>query len=150
MPSRRNVCTTVFVFACCNWTAPLAAAPRIEQVNCPAFIDAASVHVANAPAGWTPFTQSSLKLKNIGVTYGPPQELADSVPVSDKTRKGKSVVKWQLDARPSEPKWVKCIYGDGHEVTLTKELAATTSECLATITLKAGETTIDMRCKSEQ
>lgn len=148
MSIRPRTSITIFFVACCSWTAPLIAAPRIERVVCPAFIDAASIQITNVPAGWTPFTQSSLKLRNIGITYGPPQELADSVPVSDKTSRGRTIVKWDLDARPSEQKWVKCVYGGGDEVALTKELAASTSECNATIVRKAGDTTIELWCKS--
>lgn len=139
-----------FLISLCAATPVTAsAAPRTERITCPSRIDAASVNVSIPPPGWSPFIQQSLELNGVGVSYGPPEELADSVPVSDKTHEGKSVVTWELDTRHNESKWVRCTYGSGGEFALKRELARSTSRCVATYSQKPGQTIIDMRCWSE-
>ncbi len=102
----------------------------------------------NAPAGWTPFVVGDLRLTGIGIMFGPPAEEADAVPYSTVDVKDGHTSTWHFSAEDHDPKWVKCFYGQGWNVTLSKKLDDSTTECVAKYknTKLPGRPPVEMRC----
>lgn len=119
-----------------------------QDTTCPATLSPANVHIVDAPAGWTPFTASSLRLSAIGIMSGPPETREMARPDSAVKTKDGSVVKWTLSTAPGEQAWMSCSYGKDVALTLSKPLQTGLKECTAIYkNTKPGDAAIAFSCK---
>ena len=127
--------------------APVAGAAE-QRIECPPTVSEQDVAL-HAPAGWTAFVPSALRLHSAAPMSGPPSDKADLVPTSVQKRRNGSTERWELGAPLPGGTWMSCGYGLGNEVVLSRRIADDTSECTVAYTKnRYGSMDLDIRCKS--
>lgn len=108
-----------------------------QKIDCPLTIAATSIRVENAATGWTPFIAASLYLNSAAPIYGPPDARGDIADFTTRMSKTEWSYTYQLDGHTDGGKWLRCSYGENHEITLSRPIEDSTREC--TITYRRGK-----------
>lgn len=120
-----------------------------QHIVCPPEIPASSVQLANTAPEWKTFVSSPLLLHNAAPTSGPPEVLGQLRGETIHRDKQTWTERYSLHGRYPDGKWLQCDYGMLNEVSLSKRLDDSTTEC--TITGKksrlAGQNAYAIVCK---
>lgn len=120
------------------------------HITCPPTFEAQAIKFGPVTPGWTPFAPSSLTVQEGFILYGPPQSLAYAKPgtVQEGTQSTKAT--WDLQGSPQLEKWLSCGYGEGHELTLSKQLPNDVAMCtiIATKDKLRGVVGVVAHCQS--
>ena len=120
-----------------------------QIVECPRNLPAASIQLANAPAGWRFFAESPLYLHAAEPMTGPPEQLGHLIEDSMKNSKDEWTYTYTLDGPFPDGKWLQCSYGAHSELTLSTRLNDATKRCTISYRKgkKAEQREIRIRCE---
>lgn len=107
-------------------------------IECPAKFPREQIKFTGTPAGWTPYTRSSLEVTTAEMLYGPPSSYTYAIPTKHTEGKRRDVATWGFSPGPETEKWLQCGYGAASEVSISRPLPAATSECTVTRTRDAN------------
>lgn len=104
---------------------PFAVASE-PKTSCPLIMqrDAVNVH---APAGWTGYNPSFVRLTGFGMMAGPPDSMTYLVPFKTDKTKGVGVQKWIFGG--DDEKWLYCTYDGGGAIQISKRMPDSATEC---------------------
>lgn len=120
------------------------------QFVCPSIFPAQAIRFGAVANGWTPFAPSSLPVQEAFIVLGPPQSLAHAKPGTYQNSPKAITATWDLQGSPQLEKWLSCGYGDGHELTLSKQLPRDVTSCtvVASKDKHRGVTGVVATCRS--
>lgn len=103
-------------------------------LQCPEAIEAGSIQSATSHPGWQLYNRGRLPLHSAAFTGGAPERMMDLVPVHVARKGGRESERWKFDG---DEIWLRCAYGDGAQVTLSKRIEIAVRECTVTYGRKA-------------
>jgi hypothetical protein len=120
-------------------------------IACPEKFPREQISFTGTPAGWTPYTRSSLEVTTAEMLSGPPSSYTYLVPFKYTEGKRRDVAMWGFAPGAETEKWLQCGYGAASEVSISRPLPAATSECTVTRTKDANSnvTKVVAVCKLE-
>ena len=134
--------------ACCLFPI-FAQAAMAASYACPDSVPAASISLNAVPDGWTPYIDSPLYLSAAAPIDGAPERRGQLVPSGERKKKGHTTLRYRLEGRYPDGKWLQCSYGAHGEVTLSKRIDDSVSLCEFTYRKggKAEQNEIDIDCR---
>lgn len=145
--TRRNLAELIFLlgYSCIS---AINGALAAEHIECPDAIGGATIQMNNPPKGWTLFVPDSLYLHSAAPIDGPPEQLGDLAEFSERRRGKELSYSYRLEGSFPSGKWIKCSYGVNGEVTLSKRIDDSISQCSFTYRkgIKAGQNEIKILC----
>ncbi len=76
--------------------------------------------------GWLLFNRSKLVLHSAAFTGGAPELMIELVPIQISKKRGLEFERWKFDG---DEVWLRCAYGKGGQVTLSKKVDGEPTEC---------------------
>lgn len=123
----------------------LVALPALaENTSCPHVLQRKAVEV-HAPAGWTGYSSSILRLTGYGMMAGPPESMTYLVPAENRKEKGRTTSTWRFAG--SDEKWLYCTYDGSSAIQISKRLPDAASACRLSHTMDALGNITDMRAE---
>lgn len=134
--------------ACCLFPVFAQAAMPAAHA-CPENVPASTISLNAVPAGWTPYIGGPLYLSAAAPIDGAPQRRGQLVPSGQRTKQGQTTLSYRLEGRYPDGKWLQCSYGVHGEVTLSRRMDDSVSQCEFTYRKgrKAGQNEIDIDCR---
>lgn len=119
------------MLSCCALPGQAVLAAR-QVIECPAAILPASIHIVDAAAGWKSHVPAPLYLHAAAPSDGPPEKLGELADFT--THPGKTEWSYTYSLQGSFPdgKWMQCAYGTMNEITLSKKIDDSVTECKLT------------------
>jgi hypothetical protein len=121
----------ILLSTCLGLLAASASAATIK-IECPGKFPREQIAFTGTPAGWTPYTRSSLEVTTAEMLSGPPSSYTYLVPFKYTEGKRRDVAVWGFAPGPETEKWLQCGYGAASEVSISRPLPAATSQCTVT------------------
>lgn len=120
------------MLGCCAGVLLANASGSTVTIECPKKFPAEQITFVGTPAGWTPHARSSLEVTTAEWLYGPPSSYEYASPTKYREENRRDVATWGFTPGPEMKKWLQCGYGSASEVSLSRPLPDTTSECTVT------------------
>ena len=115
---------------CCAIAGTTSAAAATITIACPDKFPVEAIHFSGAPRDWTPFAPSALEVLTAELMYGPPSSYTYVAPTTYHKGKRRDVGLWA--ASSTDQNWLRCGYGAGGELTLSRPLPAQVTDCTIT------------------
>lgn len=110
-------------------TAAVAALGLIASAqaeSCPLTLPADAITV-RAPAGWTGYTPSFVRLTGYGMMAGPPESMTYLVPSGSRKLKGGAATSWKFGG--GDEKWIYCTYDGSSTIQISRRLDDAAKVC---------------------
>ena len=134
--------------AACSIYPVLTHAATLVSLACPVSVPATSISLTAVPVGWTAYVNGPLYLSAAAPIDGAPERKGQLVPSGEHTRKGQTTIVYRLEGNYPDGKWLQCSYGEHGEVTLSRKMDDSVSQCAFTYKKgrKAGQSDIHLAC----
>lgn len=109
--------------------AAIAALPMIaaaQTESCPLTLPAEALTV-RAPAGWTGYTPSFVRLTGYGMMAGPPESMTYLAPPGSRKLKGSVAASWRFGG--GDEKWLYCTYDSSSTIQISKRMHDAAKVC---------------------
>lgn len=129
---------------------PLLPFAKPVNIECPKTLLPDSIKIEPTQEGWKFFAESPLYLHGAAPMSTPPEKLGHLIEDAvKKSSEGEQIYTYLLDGPFPDGKWIQCVYGERHQLSLSKRLDDRTSKCRVSIraAVKAGENTVRIECE---